>query len=95
MNRHVLRALPQFASCEVVVGWDPVNATFFGYVLDQQAAEGVDPWLVNLGLERGQVLRPEVVLDAVRPYAVVPTLLVDELAAQMPTAAGGVEATEQ
>jgi hypothetical protein len=82
MSRHLLVALPHCEGYEVVVGWDSAAGTFFAFVLNRQAGEGKDPWMVNVGAAPAEVLRPGAVLDAVRPYAVVPAGLVDELAAE-------------
>ncbi len=66
MSRHSLEPRHD-TTREVLVGWDRHNATFYALVID---AEGRT--LVQRGDPTDRIDAPSVVLDAVRPYAVIP-----------------------
>lgn len=80
MSRHVLE--PYTAGREVAVGWDRPLGTFFAQVFDTTKDEDDQAYeLLWIGFYPGEVPEPQDVCEAVRPWARVPSDLLDLLAA--------------
>ena len=76
MSRYALTAQPQFPGHSVTVGYEKQLPSFFAYVF---TADG-DPVVVEDGLV-DPITDPAAILDAVRPYAVIPEGFAAQLAA--------------
>lgn len=73
MSRHLLQPHEQ-TTREVVVGWDGRMGTFYGLAIGHD-----NTVLVGRGDPADRIYRPELVLDALRPYAFVPDGLASQL----------------
>lgn len=71
MSRHLLEPRDHTAR-EVVVGWDGPNGTFYALAISHD-----NRILVDRGDPHDRIYRPELVLDALRPYALIPDGLAD------------------
>lgn len=80
-NRIHLDPLDGAADREIVVGWDPSLGTFFAYVADLDPQDE-DLFLLDIGTRPDEILDPDRIVEAVRPYAEIPDTLTDTLRAQ-------------
>ncbi|MBF6215951.1 hypothetical protein IU487_33675 [Nocardia puris] len=81
-NRIYLDPLDGAADREIVVGWDPPLGTFFAYVADRGGEWEEDLFLLHIGTRPDEILDPDRIVEAVRPYAAIPDTLTDTLRAQ-------------
>ncbi|TVZ84819.1 hypothetical protein FB157_12086 [Streptomyces sp. BK340] len=61
-------------------GWDASLSTYFAHIFDEDS-DGETIEVVRVGATPYEVLDPDVVVDAVRPYALIPKGFEDALAA--------------
>lgn len=73
MSRHVLQPREDIMR-EVVVGWDGATGTFYAVVVSHD-----NRILVDRGAPADRIYQPQLVLHALRPYAVIPDGLGDQL----------------
>lgn len=66
MSRHQLNPRDH-TTREAAVGWDSRTGTFYALVISH-----ANTILVDRGTPEDRIYRPELVLDAIRPYAVIP-----------------------
>jgi hypothetical protein len=84
MSRRELDPLAEAASTHgalrIAIGWDPPLNSYFAIV--QRENDGVDDdgrELLWIGTRYGEIVEPDTVIDAIRPFAAIP----DELAATL------------
>lgn len=74
MSRHELEPsvnidpLPR----SVAIGWDPPLATFFAIVSRPGEGDGEDEIFLWIGTDYAEVPEVDAIINAVRPYAVIP-----------------------
>ncbi len=83
MSRHQLTPQPARPRIEVVIGWDRPLRTFYAQVLtlDDNGDETDDNPYLWVGTDYDEITDPAAVLNAVRPYAVLPDDLTGKLLA--------------
>ncbi|WP_033339018.1 hypothetical protein [Catenuloplanes japonicus] len=69
MSTHTLIAIKASPAVQVTAGWDGPLGTFFGSVVDNGDE------IFAVGTTRRKVTDPAVVIDGLRPYALIPDSL--------------------
>lgn len=73
MSRHLLEPRDNGVR-EVVVGWDGPTGTFYAVAVSHD-----NRILLDRGDPTDRIYQPQLVLDALRPYALIPDGLADQL----------------
>lgn len=82
MSRHRLDALPNRGGYTVVVGWDRPLDSYFAQVINEGELNEDNPDYMPLWLGADtRITDPDTIIEAVRPYAVIPDTLRADLEA--------------